>query len=656
MNAFEGVIAQADPLSLDISDDDLDHVLDTRIDTATKFYEKHYNLTEKRNKNEVYYLGHQVSDAVKASKYRPYEARYQDNAIYEIEASIKPVALSRMPDLIVLPGDNTEEQKQTAEQLSKIIDSEIKTRNIRRVVGMAFKQLPIYYTGVIKAIWNPELGDYGDYEFVNVHPKNIVFDEHCPINDADYMEFVAESVKKSVQKIVMMFPKKETEFLAELKKQGVSVKEGDDWKQMATEVQLHEVWFTWYKKAEGDKWERIEGVLWKFGHVILKKIKNPNYDYEGKPTYFTYDEQGNKTPSTSNEMMAMAIGPSMGLPTPNVQQETVYRNYFEMPRKPYFFMGYDQLGKTGLDETSRIEQNIYNQENIDQIGKRIIEKLKDRGKHIFSKESGLSGKDLERMDINNPDQDILAEGDVNKVHGYIQPLQPTQQEFAEIKMARERMFTLAGATNLSGVLQTDVATSNQIAREANFSRIDDLTEETVNSACEWIAGWAMQFIKLRYTEEHMRKVLGDKGVVTFTKLKSDMISDGMEVKIKASGTDKQKRRANAMDMAKLKLIDPITFFEDMDLNDPRGRAEKLLMLQSDPQGYIMKYVMQMTPEQGAAQLQNAPIPGQPPQPELPAAEPYINPPQTNPSQPVPGNTAQVAVQPPMNVTASPQGQ
>jgi hypothetical protein len=128
------------------------------------------------------------------------------------------------------------------------------------------------------------------------------------------------------------------------------------------------------------------------------------------------------------------------------------------------------------------------------------------------------------------------------------------------------------------------------------------------------------------------------------------------VKIKASGTDKQKRRNLAIEMAKLKLIDPLSFYEDMDLNDPEGRTEKMMMMQMDPAGYMMKFVMNMTPEQGAQALMNAPMPGQPQPPAPGGPAPYINPPKTNAQQPIPGNTAQVATEPPVGPpAASPQG-
>jgi hypothetical protein len=200
-----------------------------------------------------------------------------------------------------------------------------------------------------------------------------------------------------------------------------------------------------------------------------------------------------------------------------------------------------------------------------------------------------------------------------------------------------------------------VATSNQIAREADFTRTDDLVEDTINAAAEWMAQWSLQFIKLRYTKDHFRKLLGDKGLVTFVRINRDMISDGMEVMIKASGTDKLKAQNNAKTMAELKLIDPLTFYEDMGLSDPKGRTERLMTFTVDPATYMTKYVMDMATTEaqvdgllgpGAAQA----LGGQPPAP-APAPAPAAPVP---PQQPTPDNTANVPITPPLVPQGSPR--
>lgn len=662
VQAKDEVVQEHDPLALNIDDDELVKVLDKRIRTAQKFFDDKYHLTAKREKNETFLFGRQLSENEKMHKYRPYEARYLDNALYEIEASIKPVAVGRMPEMIVTPGSNDAESKNSATNISLIVNDDIKTRENRRVLALAFKHVPVYYTGIIKVKWNPENGQHGDYEYSVVNPQNVVVDEQCPTNNADDMKFVAEAMKLTVQEVIMRFPDKAEEFKKQLRKDGLLSSGKESWRDMATTVKIWEVWFTWYTPKGDGEWEHVEGVLWKYKDVVLKKMKNPNYDYQGEQKYFRYSAPGDTTTKkevTDEELIQSAVS---GVLPEGMRKELVFRNYFEAPHKPYFFMGYDQWGKMAYDETSRIEQNIRNQENLDQIGKRVIEKLKSNGKHVISKESGMTAKDMERTDFNNPDQDLLVDGNVNNVHGYIPPVEPSSQEFGELKMTRERMFSLAGATNLTGILQSDVATSNQIARESNFTRVDDLTEETINGAAEWMSQWALHMIKLRYTREHLRRHLGKKADITFIRLKSDMIEDGMEVEIKASATDKINAQRNALEMAKMGMIDPLQFCEDMDLSDPRGRAEKMMLFKMSPQEYYTKFVMEKTPEELAGivagtQMQTPPVglPAQPPQvPPAGPAQPTVPPsgPQ-GPQNPSPQNTAAVPVTPPIGVTASP---
>lgn len=671
--AKEYVGEPTDPLSLSIEDDELVRIVDKRIDASKRFYEEKYNLSFRRKKNETYYFGRQIVERERRNDLKPYEARNQDNVLYEIEASLKPLAMSRLPDLIVMPGNESKESAESAEEVTKAVDNDIKKREHRQVLGIAFKHLPVYFLGVIKARWVPEEDDYC---FSVVHPENIIVDHTCPTNDADKMQFVAEALPITVQEMVMRFPEKKEKLFNTLREKGLMVGEEPTWKELATTVKIWEVWSTWYVKAKKDEeietdpvtpeepqatredeWERVEGVIWKFYDVVLKKMKNPNFDHEGYTKTVIYDDPADE--SSKREVTQEDVIQSLmtGITPPGLTQEQMYHNYFDRPRKPYFFLGYDQWRKQPLDETSRIEQNLRNQETLDKRGKQITETLDLRTKNVFSKDGGLTPGDIERMDMNDPNQDILVDGDVTKVHSFIPAPRPTPQEFEDLNSTRSRMYSLAGTSATRGTVLSDTATSNQIAREADFTRADDLVEDTINAASEWMAQWALQFIKLRYTEEHLRKILGAKGKVTFLKLNRDMVEDGMEVLIKSSGTDKLKAQRNAMDMAKLNMIDPITFFEDMDLDDPEGRAEKLLAFQTDPASYIVKFIQGLgdTPQQIDALLgpgATGQLLGQ-----TPAVSPGVpEVPTGSPVQPTPTDTTAAPLTPPMGAPeGSPRG-
>src|SRR5258706_5569227 len=471
----------------------------------------------------------------------------------------------------------------------------------------------------------------------------------------------------------MRFPDKKSDLLARLREDGiiVGVESEPSWKELATPVKYTEVWFTWYKSnntgavattpAEkltepSSKWERIEGTIWKYGDVILKKIKNPNFDYDGVEKTIAFDVPGDmatKHEVLPTEVMSRMMSGNMD----GVEKETIYRNYFKEPEKPYYFMGYDQWGKIAYDETSRIEQNIRNQENLNKRGKQIIETLASRIKYIFSKDSGLKAEDIQQMDMDDPAQDLLVGGKTNESVTTIQAERPTPAEFKDLDDTRQRMYAISGSTAVRGTLQSDTATSNQIAREADFTRADDLVEDTINAASEWMARATLQMIKLRYTKEHMRRLLGKKGEVLFMKLHADMVDDGMEVMIKASGTDKLRTQRNAMDMAKLgaPFVNPLDFYKDMGIDDPEGRTERGMTFATDPNTYLLKYVqgnentasmVDALLGQGAtAQLQT---------PASPVAPAPTMPPSV-PQAPVATNTATIPITPPIAPPGSPRG-
>lgn len=675
-----------DPLTLDIDDTVLYKIIDKRIKASRTFFKSpKYNLYARRKKNETYLLGRQILDKEARQELKIYEARFLDNALYEIEATIKPIAMQQMPDLLISPANEQPDARKTAETLTQVIDTQIKAREMRTTLGIAFKHVPVYFVGVIKAEWNPEKGKYGDGTFRPVHPDYIDVDQTCATPNADDMEFISEITPTTIQQVVMKFPKKRQAFFDALQKKGSGIdafdgqvvgKEDFADADMATPVNIRQVWFKWYEKESdkkildsiedvkdemarepGTKWKQIRGVIWKFNDCILSKMRNPNYDYVGEEKDYVYPDP--QLASSKREVTDAERYISMAFNMPlNAQTETVYRNYFDMPRQPYYLMTYDQWGKIPYDETSRIEQNLRNQQNMDKRGKSLQEALDHKGKHVFSKESGLEAKDIEKMDMDNPRQDIIVDGDVNKTHAFIPPIPPQPQEFEDLDRTLKRMKDLAGVSAVGGQLQSEVATSNQIGRENNFTVLDDIVENTINPACEWIAQWQMQFIKLRYTEPHMVYLQGQKGKDAFISLKSNMVDQGQEVKIKASGTDKLKAHNEAQQMWQEQAIDPINFYRDMGFDDYVERADAFMTYNLDKNSYYVKFVQGLEdPEQQAQALAAMPVPpGQPPM--QPGVPPQLGQPPVGgmPQNPTPTNTSAVPIAPPPGIPqASPRG-
>ena len=398
----------------------------------------------------------------------------------------------------------------------------------------------------------------------------------------------------------------------------------------AFNLKIEEAWFEWKEKVEDFDPEDPDfdfkaGVLWKLGKgesaKILDKRLDPNWDWEGEDKLFFNDQ-----PVPEELIPQLAL---IGFDVPGLEQRKVFRNYFGRPRKPFIFMGYEQYGEMPLDETSRIEENLLLQENYDTRGMQITKMIDDaKGKNVYSSKSGLKKETIEAMDVNNPDEDMYIDGDLREVHAFIKKEQPSQAMFGDLTRTRERMLAKIHISAPSrGEIQSDTATTNQIARESDFTIADDISDLTINEMSTKMAEALLHMMKLRYTPEHFQKLLGVEGTETHQRLTADVIEDGMVVSIRASGTDKLKAERQAKEEASLGLTDPISYMRDTGRTDAEIRAEMSFLFQNAPELYFKRFIQKQEVQDIAGgiiqqnQQTQAQVEGQPGQPaQQPSAQ------------------------------------
>lgn len=608
----EASTAYIDPLHLDLENHEFVRVIKENIKESVKFYEGK-NLFERQDRLVQYYLGKQPNPLKQLkSKITP----YKENLIFEAIGRIKPIEQSRMPDLTVKPGNDSEDSKKTAEMLTGMFNSDIKRRQNRKLYGLCVKQEPLYFFSVVKARWNPEIGQYGDYEFVNVHPKNIIFDHTATTSDERDMRYIAEKQELTIKDMIMMFPDKE-----EVIKEAFGWEsEGSEESKLATKQTCWEIWFHWYKKGKGKegktKFERIDGCVWMYKDVVLKKMKNPYYDFQGERRMFSKELEEKKAYSI-DEIFDL-IDAEKG----NYKEEIVYNNYFNMPRKPYFFFVYEVMGEHPIGETSRIEQVLEFQDAINAQGSIILDmNLRSRGKDIFDT-NAIDQETIESIDIYDVDQvlgiNVPAGQSISSSHSHIQQQPATPQMYRAMDDNRRKAFEMlaVGATTRGVREQDSTLGESQMMREADFGVIDDIVEDTINALAEWQADWSMQFIKLFYSKPHLKHVLGKDGEVLHMKLTRDIVEDGIEVVVSASGVDKMQRKRMAIQNMQMGIGDPLSFYEDTEQSNPKERAYRAMLAQTAPQVYMQQYLQQsQLPPDNPPLPGQSPVPGTPPVPE-----------------------------------------
>jgi hypothetical protein len=655
-NTQEGIHPTLQPLRLGEDDDRLLKYLNALEESADAHWNAPgpdgINLKERRKQNIKYLFGTQLL----GRDLKSYESEFVDNVIYEFEATLKSLATSKLPDIVFRSGgaNKTEQKDLTAELLTKANENRMFDGKFRKALGILFKHLPVYFVAVYKYRWDANKNKIGDIVEEVRPPENIILDHTAISADPDEMAFIIDKVDKTGKEWAMLFPKKEKEIISYLEGKHPDLVEDDkrDW-LLAQRVTASEVWFDWFDKAEDfdpekPKFDFMSGVSWKIGKdLLLGSQTNPNWDYEGHEV-MTVNGQP-ILPEVMEQIIANGVSPE------GFEVKKVFNNYFDFPRKPFILVSFDQFMRSAIDETSRIEQTIPLQKSMDKVERQTDHMVaQHKGKHVWSKESGLTKKDLKKLDMDNPNSDIVGvKGNLRNVHDFIQPAMPGQDMYAHILNRRERMFAKAGTHGATrGQVTTSVATTNQISREADFTKNDDVFDETILHVATEVSKARLHMMKLRYTEEHWKKLAGlEEGKYLELRLDNDSIDDGLEVVVTASTVDKLRAERNAQAMAELGFTEPVSFYKDMGIPNAEERAEMLFLKETSPSLYYQKFILKKDIQDIANQVIEAATVRSQATPATTVGNPQVA------SQP--GTTAQAPINPspqqPGNVATTPGG-
>ncbi len=623
---------EQDPLHLELDDTRMVEVIDDRLAKNQGILKK-MNYYDRVEKITNYVKGDQLKDLPRDR----YSLPYMENILFEAQMRNKPIALSRLPDLLASAGKEDQQSQDNAELLTDIINSDIQKERNRAVLGLAYNLRPQWLFSVIKARWNPEMGEHGDYEFYVPHPSNIVMDNTIPTPDAQKMEIFAEKQEFSVKQIIMMFPDSKEKFLKHI---NYDEMKGSKDRRMASKYWVWETWFHWYEEMEDPdtlekKWVRIDGTVWKYQTLILHKMKNPYWDYQGKKRVFDLQPTEDKDLS-EDDVFRKLFGED------EAEQDTIYYNYFRTPQKPYYIMTYFRSGESPIDYTSEFEQVLPHQDMINAEGQQIfMMNSRTKGKFAFAGNK-LEKAEVEKLKLHDYNEAIVLEG-IENIGDALQVWKgdPAPAQLYNSKSDNRsigfEMMALNATTRGTRETGDETLGARQMMREQDFGVIDDIVEETINPAARWMASWAFQFIRLFYTRPHLRRLKGKDGDMLHAVITQDLIEDGMEITVGASGVDKIKRVREAMEMAKMGIIDPLTFFEDIGADRAKERAKRSMLHKLAPQLYMQTYLEDpedpmMPPQMMPGQQPGVPQPGMPPG-ASPLGQPPGMPPQGAPPMP-----------------------
>jgi hypothetical protein len=309
----------------ELTDKQLSNLIDNRWTSSESIWDI-VNSTYKTNvaiyKGEPEYL----------KKIPVKKSRVRANRVFvNMEAVINSL-ISNPPKPLILSGRDTPEAKKLSQSQEKYFQIKYTERNVKEDLRKGLRNLYFGRLIVLKPFWNAKINDF-DVRVTD--PRKVRFAKTSTCEEDS--EFAIEEVTDTITSVIKRFPSKKKEIL-----KANGYESDDDILVDNKEVKYLEAWCWDY-------------VVFKMGNIILGKIRNPYWDWdgiliteeeeqrlqkaEGEARRAILNEARNQQDSRRAYKTALAEGDMAVLENAEVPLTlSAYKfNHFDHPRKPYIF-------------------------------------------------------------------------------------------------------------------------------------------------------------------------------------------------------------------------------------------------------------------------------------------------------------------------------
>lgn len=541
--------------SLDINDTELLNLLDRSLQTDVDHWNKApWSLAETDKRNINYLLGEKQQDISVVIDDR----EFINNRLFTATRAILSYATGQMAKVDIGPTSNDPEPKRLAKGVSLSLYQHSLDEDADDLFRIALLQLISRKRSYIKMRYDPNKGVDGDIVSELCNPEDITLDRFAGYKKAPRVRY--HRLQCTISELVTKYPSKQQQIYLHYNiERGV-------YSQTSRMVQYYEAWFTTTSS------ETTYGVAWfiQGSGFMLDKMKNPNWLYTG---------------STKN-------------------QRTI--NVLDEPPQPYVDFSYFNLGKSHIDETCLFDQAVPLQKLINKRLKQITDNADYvNGRWVMNKDSVEEADAKSFINKGTNTTLMVKSDDVNKAVVNIQSSQLPAYVYQSLLDAYAQLDTIMGTPSQfrgeGSAAQNTLGKDLLIKQQAGILQ-DDLVR-AVNKAARDYYRLKLHMMNVYFGEDHKFQQKGGDGNWNFFLLKDDTIHPNMKVHVETDSTlpiDKESIRAISQNLAKLNRIDNLTLFEDLGLDEPEMRTERLMRQQLSPVGYMQS--MQSIQDNGDAEL------------------------------------------------------
>lgn len=540
-----------DIFGLNLKDDQLIRLIDKPLQESIDHWNQWPWQLDKADKENIrYWLGDQMRQPMMSPN-----GQMMPNMGNRMQVSTRAVLAyvnAKIANPELAPSSGEETSKQFAKDMRMVMHQHSVDHDLEEKAGKATQSLIIQKRGYLKLRFDPMDGQLGDIAVDFVPAEDVVIDKNMGWKDQTGRIWFKQ--RATVEELIMKFPNKEKAIYAAL-----NIQRGI-YSQMSSREVYWETWFTYYEDNK-----RKEGLAWFLpkGKVVLGKLPNPNFIYEG-------DE---------------------------AEQRRV--NYFPYPIKPLVPFNYMNLGKSAIDETSlfeqaKVSQDLYNKRRVqimhnmdNQQGRTVVDgnAVTDQDATKFFTSEG----NIRKVLTIKPSQGQNVTGSVYHVQ---QPTLPGQA-FEEMYDYRNEVDQTMGTPNTfrgeeSG--KNTLGQDQQIIDQAGALQ-DDLAR-AVDKAMQTHYRMLFHMMKVYYTEDHYFTIKGEDGKFDFVMMSGDNIDTNAKVSVESGSTlptNKAEIRQIATEAVNAGKMDSLSYWEALTygkLPDPETIVERLNKELNDPASFL----------------------------------------------------------------------
>lgn len=507
------------------------------------------------------------------------KSKVRANRIFVNTESVINSLIANPPKPTVIPGRDTPESRALAVKQEKYFSIKYADRNVKEVIRKGLRNLYFGRLIVLKPYWDARINDFNVRA---VRPIDVRFSKVS--TKEDDTEFAIEEITDNLASVLRRFPLKKKEILKHF---GMN----DDEEVLIDnpEVKYFEAWCWDY-------------VVFKLGNIILGKIRNPYWDWDGillngqeedqLKTAGTSEErknvlntarpmQGDRTMKYNALMEAKKNGEELPLLDDMGEVMTLnahFFNHFDRPRKPYIFATAFNNENTPIGQTDMIAQAAPLQEDIDET-KRNIKDNERIVNGIVKVDAGVMTK-AEANSLRFETGGVIYGKGV--AQGVTREVGPALPAFVVENMKDSRAEIddiMAASSAFKGVREGQETRGGRLALiEQSFLRLNELVQ-IIDYVNYELFNWFYQLAKTRYTEHHYAKTMGAKEAADTITLIQDDFEDGTEIRVIGGKTlpeDRQFKYEQAQEDVKGGLLSPVDYFSVAGYDAPGEKAKNLV--------------------------------------------------------------------------------